>query len=117
MLSRDVAHGGKLLLRGGEAGLDRGDLAEPSLVLGLREVVEQVRVDLLRSGHLLGIGPQDGTADAGVSVDAGSAEVTCAGAEGNLRSSKWAGKSCHSCAVGADDPLRALELPLHLRPK
>ncbi|MFE4024264.1 hypothetical protein ACFXPZ_44020 [Streptomyces sp. NPDC059101] len=47
--------------------VDRGDLAEPALFLGLLEPVEQVRVDLLQAGHLLGIGPQDGTADAGFS--------------------------------------------------
>lgn len=36
-------------------GLDRGDLAEPALFLGLLEPVEQVRVDLLQVGPLLGI--------------------------------------------------------------
>ncbi|WP_392958836.1 hypothetical protein [Streptomyces sp. LN245] len=55
MPGREVAHGGELLL-GGEACLDRGDLAEPALFLGLLAAVEQVRVDLLRPGHLLGIG-------------------------------------------------------------
>lgn len=50
---REVAHGGEHLLGGGEAGLDRGDLAEPSLFFGLLEPVEQVRVDLFQSGHLL----------------------------------------------------------------
>ncbi|MFE9141916.1 hypothetical protein ACWCO0_25630 [Streptomyces tubercidicus] len=42
-----VTHHGELLLSGGEAGLNRGDLAEPALFLGLLEPVEQVRVDLL----------------------------------------------------------------------
>ncbi|MFY4716955.1 hypothetical protein [Streptomyces sp. LaBMicrA B280] len=80
----EIAHGGELLFRGGEAGLDRGDLAKPSLLLGLLEPVVQVRVDLLQAGHLLEIGPQDGAADAGVFMDAGGAEVTCADAEGDL---------------------------------
>ncbi|MBT2409608.1 hypothetical protein J7I94_03395 [Streptomyces sp. ISL-12] len=39
---REVAYGGEPLLGGGEAGLDCGDLAEPSLFLGLLEPVEQV---------------------------------------------------------------------------
>ncbi|WP_406447150.1 hypothetical protein OG782_00265 [Streptomyces sp. NBC_00876] len=55
MPGRDVAHGGELLLGGGEAGLDRGDLAEPALFLGLLEAVDQVRADLLQAGPLLGI--------------------------------------------------------------
>ncbi|MFJ5843188.1 hypothetical protein ACIQGO_41830 [Streptomyces shenzhenensis] len=63
---REVAHGGKLLL-GGDAGLDRGDLAEPALFLGFLEPVEQVRVDLLQPGQLLGVGPQYGATDAGFS--------------------------------------------------
>ncbi|MFD7612379.1 hypothetical protein [Streptomyces sp. NPDC059828] len=56
VLGSEVAHGGEFLLGGGEAGLDRGDLAEPALFLGLLEPVEQVRVDLLLAGSLLGIG-------------------------------------------------------------
>ncbi|WP_035839127.1 hypothetical protein [Kitasatospora azatica] len=61
----EVAHGGELVLGGGEAGVDRGDLAEPALRLGLAEPVEQVGVDLLQPGHLRGVGPQDWAADAG----------------------------------------------------
>ncbi|MGW5739643.1 MULTISPECIES: hypothetical protein [Streptomyces] len=40
----EVAHGGTFLLGGGEAGPDRGDLAEPPLFLGLLEPVAEVRV-------------------------------------------------------------------------
>jgi hypothetical protein len=53
----DVVHRGELLLGGGETGLDRGDLAEPALFLGLLEPVEQVRADLFQAGPLLGIWP------------------------------------------------------------
>jgi hypothetical protein len=59
-----VAHRGEFLLGGGEARLDRRDLAEPALFLGLLEAVDQVGADLLQPGHLLGVGPQDGAADA-----------------------------------------------------
>ncbi|GGQ67049.1 hypothetical protein ACIRPJ_21605 [Streptomyces asoensis] len=44
----EVAHGGELLLGGGEAGLDRGDLAEPALFAQL-EVGQEV-LPLLRGG-------------------------------------------------------------------
>ncbi|MCD9145440.1 hypothetical protein [Streptomyces albireticuli] len=60
----EIAHGGELLFGGGEAGLDRGDFAEPSLFLGLAEPVEQVGVVLLQPRHLRGVGPKDGAADA-----------------------------------------------------
>ncbi|MFF0205936.1 hypothetical protein [Streptomyces sp. NPDC005017] len=65
MPRRQVAHGGDLLLGGGQAGLDRGDLAKPALFLGFLKPVEQVRVDLLQPGQLLGVGPQYGATDAG----------------------------------------------------
>jgi len=45
-------HGGQLLLRGGKTGLDRGDLAEPSLFFGLLEPVEEAGVDLFQTWHL-----------------------------------------------------------------
>lgn len=74
----EVAHRSELLLGGGEAGLDRGDLAEPPLFLGLAEPVEQVCVDLLKPGHLRGVGPQDRAADAGFSeLSPGSRRMSC----------------------------------------
>lgn len=59
----EVAHGGEFLLGGGEAGLDRGGLAEPALLLGFLEAVERFtwissRRDICsgsgrRAGHLI----------------------------------------------------------------
>jgi len=46
-----VAHGFQLL-RGDYGGLDRGDFAEPALVLGLLEAVDEVGVDLLKARRL-----------------------------------------------------------------
>ncbi len=47
-----VAHGLQLLGGGGQGGLDGGDLAEPALVPGLLEAVDEVGVDLLEAWHL-----------------------------------------------------------------
>lgn len=47
-----LAHGLQLLPGGGHGGLDGGDLAEPALVLGLLEAVDEVGVDLLEAWHL-----------------------------------------------------------------
>jgi hypothetical protein len=46
------SHGDELLLGGGQGGLDRGDLAEPALLLGLIKAVGEVGVDLLQSRYL-----------------------------------------------------------------
>lgn len=80
----EVAHGGELVLGGGKAGLDRGDFAEPALFLCLAEPIEQVGVDLLKPGHLRGVGPQDRAADAGMLVYARGAEVAYAHAQSDL---------------------------------
>lgn len=61
---REVVHGGELLLCGSEAGLDRGDLAEPALFLGFLKSDEKIRLDLLQPGQLLRAGPQDRATDA-----------------------------------------------------
>ena len=53
-------------------------------------------MDLLQPGQLLGIGPQDGAADAGVFVDAGGAEVACADAEGQAVSPPIDNRCQHS---------------------
>ncbi|MFG2631787.1 hypothetical protein [Streptomyces sp. NPDC048473] len=52
-LSRAVAHGLQLLRGGGHSGLDCGDLAEPALVPGLLESVDEVGADLLKARHLV----------------------------------------------------------------
>lgn len=106
MPGRDVGQGGEFLLGGGEVGLDCGDLAEPALFLGLPEPVEQVRVDLLQPGQPLGIGPQDGAADAGVSVDAWGAEVACADAEGQAVSPAIDNRCQHSALTDKANSLR-----------
>jgi hypothetical protein len=46
------AHSFKLLGCGGHGGLDRGDLAEPALLLGLAESVGEVGVDLFQPRDL-----------------------------------------------------------------
>jgi hypothetical protein len=40
VLGRDLAHGLEFPVGGGDAGLDRGDFAEPAVFLGLLEAVE-----------------------------------------------------------------------------
>jgi hypothetical protein len=46
--SGEVAHGLQLLASGGRGGLDRGDLAEPALLLCLPEPVAEVGADLFK---------------------------------------------------------------------
>jgi hypothetical protein len=50
-----LAHRGKLLASRGQARLDRGDLAEPSLVLCFLETVQEVGLDLLEAGPFGGV--------------------------------------------------------------
>jgi hypothetical protein len=47
-----IAHGLQFLRGGGHGGLDRGDFAEPALVLGLLEAVDEIGVDLLKAWQL-----------------------------------------------------------------
>lgn len=56
-LGRTVAHGLQLQ-GGGQGGLDGGDFAEPALVPGLLEAVDEVGVDLLEAWHLGGVHKQ-----------------------------------------------------------
>jgi hypothetical protein len=51
-LGRTVAHGLQLLGGGGQSGLDRSDLAEPAMVLGLLVPIDEVGVDLAEAWHL-----------------------------------------------------------------
>jgi hypothetical protein len=53
-----LPHGGEFLVGGGDTDLDRGDLAEPAVVFGLLEAVEEVGVDLFQAGHLVGVRPK-----------------------------------------------------------
>jgi hypothetical protein len=48
----------KFLLGGDESGLDRGDIAEPALTLGLLEAVVEVGVDLLQPRYLGWVNPE-----------------------------------------------------------
>src|SRR6266851_6965509 len=84
VLGGQLSHGGELLPGCGEAGLDRGHFAEPALLLGLAETVEEVDVDLLQSGHLGGVGPKLGATNAGVFMLARGPIVTGADAESDL---------------------------------
>jgi hypothetical protein len=46
VLGHRRSHGSELLLGGGPCGLDRGDLAEPALLLGLLKPIEEVGVEV-----------------------------------------------------------------------
>lgn len=47
-----VLHGLQLLASGGEGGFDGGDFAEPALLFGFGEPVDEVGLDLFESGLL-----------------------------------------------------------------
>ncbi len=51
-------HGEELLVGRGEGRLDRGDLTEPALVLGLLEPVDEVGVDFLQARYLGWVNPE-----------------------------------------------------------
>jgi hypothetical protein len=51
-------HRDELLFGSGDGGLDRGDLAEPALLLGLLESVGEVDVDLFQSRQLGRVDPK-----------------------------------------------------------
>src|SRR5258706_1246292 len=62
--SRQVAHGFKFLCRGGQGGLDRGDLTQPALLPCLGEPVTQVGVDLFQPWYLSWVNPKKRAPDA-----------------------------------------------------
>src|ERR1017187_1409609 len=77
----EAAHGRQFLHRGGQGGLDRGDLAEPALFCGLLEPVAQAGVDLFKTRHLSWVHPKERAPDAGVFVRTWGAVVAAADAE------------------------------------
>src|SRR5216683_7529886 len=81
---RELAHSLQFLRRGGQGGLDRGDLAEPALVPGLLEPAGEVRADLLQARHLGRVDPEEGTSDTSVFMRTWRSVVTAADAEGDL---------------------------------
>jgi hypothetical protein len=58
VLGGQLPHCGELLPGCGEAGLDRGHLAEPALLLGFAETLEEVGVDLLQARQLGRVRPE-----------------------------------------------------------
>ncbi|MET7312183.1 MULTISPECIES: hypothetical protein [unclassified Streptomyces] len=74
----------ELLGCGGHGGLDRGDLTEPALLLGLLETVGEVGVDLLQSGQLVWVDPEEWASDARISVLARRSVVAAAVSERDL---------------------------------
>jgi hypothetical protein len=56
----------QFLCGGGQGGLDRGDLAEPALLLCLLEPVAQVGVDLFQPLLLGWVDPEEGASDTGL---------------------------------------------------
>jgi hypothetical protein len=75
------AHGFKLLGCGGHGGLDRGDLAQPALLLCLREPVDKVGVDLLQPRQLGWINPKEWASDARIFVLARGSVVATTSSE------------------------------------
>jgi hypothetical protein len=59
-------HGDEFLIGGGQGDLDRGDLAEPALFLGLAEPVDEVGVDGLQPWHLGWVNPKQWASDTGL---------------------------------------------------
>ncbi len=61
----EFAHGLQFLRCGGQGGLDRGGLAEPPLVLGFVEPVDEVGVDFFQAWHLYRVDPEERASDTG----------------------------------------------------
>ena len=59
----ELAHGFQFLRRGGQGGLDCGDFAEPALLPGLLEAIEEVGVDLLEPWPLSWVNAKEGASD------------------------------------------------------
>ncbi len=83
-----------------EADLESFDFAEPALTLCFGDAGGEVVADLDEPLALGGIGPEHRAADAGVLVDAGSAERPAAGAGGDLAAFEVAEDLVHSSSVG-----------------
>lgn len=71
VLSGEFAHRGELLRGGGNAGLDRGDVTQPALLLRLVESVDEVGVDLLQSWLLSWVNPKQRASDTRISCAQG----------------------------------------------
>jgi hypothetical protein len=80
----ELAHGFQFLRRGGQGGLDRGDFAEPALLPGLLEAIEEGGVDLLEPWPLSWVNAKEGASGTGVFMRARGPVVTAADAESDL---------------------------------
>lgn len=69
---------------GVEADLESFDFTEPSLLTGFGDAGDEVVADVDEAVPFGRVGPQEGTAQAGVFVDAGSGVGTAASAEGEF---------------------------------
>ena len=78
-----LPHGLQFLRCGGHGGLDRGDLAEPALFLGLLEPVGEIGADLFQARHLSWVDPQEGASE-GVFMRARGPVISAADAEGDF---------------------------------
>jgi hypothetical protein len=56
--NRVFAHDGQFLFSSGYGGLDRGDLAQPTLFLGFPQPVDEVGVDPFQPRHLSRVDPE-----------------------------------------------------------
>ncbi|NRQ37512.1 hypothetical protein HII36_37630 [Nonomuraea sp. NN258] len=87
-------------LGGGEGGFDRGYFAEPALLFGLGEPVDEVGVDLFQSWLLNWVNAEEGDLTQAFSRAHGVPKPRPRTPSATFRSSKWAKNSSHSPAVG-----------------
>jgi hypothetical protein len=78
------AHRFQLLPRSGHTCLNRSDFAEPAVLSGLAEAVDEISVDLLQPGHLRWVNSKEWASDADVLVHARRSVVAAAGSECDL---------------------------------
>jgi hypothetical protein len=75
---------GELVLGAGEADFEAFGFAEPAFAFGFGDAGDAGDADFGDAGPLVGVGPVQGAAQAGVLVDAGGAEGAAAEAGGEL---------------------------------
>ena len=81
---------GEFVFGAGEADFESFEFAEPGFVFGLGDAGLQVVADLGQSWSLGRVGPEHGTANAGMFMDAWGGECAGAGADGYLASFEMA---------------------------
>ena len=95
-----LVHLGELVAGAGQADFQALGFAEPTVGFGFCDAGLEVVVDLGEAATLVGVGSQQGAAQAAVFVDAGCVVGTAAVADSDLRRSKWPRNSVHSSSLG-----------------